>query len=80
MARPTLGEKAMSVAERTRSSRTARQQSGKRIDVMLGPDASTALEELRQSGEYGENTKDIVEAALIKEAKRTSSRRKKEDL
>lgn len=78
MARPTVGEKAMNAAERTRVSRTSRQQTGKRIDVMLSADAAAALELLRQSGEFGANTKDIVEAVLVKEAKRIG-RRKKEN-
>ena len=80
MARPTLGEKAMSAAERTRLSRTTRQQTGKRIDVLLSPDASQALELLRQSGEYGDNNKEVVETLLNKEVRRSGRRKKEEDI
>lgn len=79
MGRPPVGDKPMSAVERNRLSRATRQQTGKRIDVMLGPEASEALEKLRSSGEYGDNTKDIVEKVLIKESKR-AGRRKEEEL
>lgn len=69
MPRPPKNETSMTPAERTKLSRDARQKQGKRIDVMLSPEGNLALEAVRQSGHVGSNTRDIVEALLIQEAK-----------
>lgn len=70
MPRAPEGEKPLTAAQRTARSRQTRQQDGKRIDVMLGQEAAEALDRLRQAGDLGRSTREIVEALLLSERKR----------